>query len=136
MFYRWPQGRIIRTITMAVAALVAADFGWSAYEMWAGVGDGSVIDLVNAILLSILACASLVCGIAFAGIYSRSAQFLIEVEKEMTKVDWPDRPTVIRSTVVIAIMTAVLATFIFLVDLLNHAVFIDGLFRMFTGDQT
>ncbi len=135
MFYRWPQGRIIRTITMAVATLIAADFGWSAYEMWMGVRDGTVVDLINAILLTVLGTASLLSGVIFAGIYPRSAQFLIEVEKEMTKVDWPDRPTVIRSTIVISIMTAVLATLIFLVDSLNYVVFIEGLFRMFTGGQ-
>ena len=41
---------------------------------------------------------------------------LIDVETEMAKVTWPGRSDVVRSTIIISIMTAVLALVIFLVD--------------------
>ncbi len=134
MLYRWPQGRIIRTITIVIAVLIAFDLGRSSYEQWSGyIGDRAVPFLIYGILLGVLALGVLISGIALAGFHPRSAQFLIDVEREMVKVDWPNRQNVLRSTVVIAIMTVILSVFIFLVDIMNKALVYDGLFELFEG---
>ena len=57
----------------------------------------------------------------------RTVNWLIEVEQEMLRVTWPKQNEVVRSTVIIAIMTVVLAIVIFLVDWLNIQVVVNGI---------
>ena len=46
----------------------------------------------------------------------RVAGFLVEVEGELRKVSWPTRREVLGSTLVVLILMAILAAYIFLVD--------------------
>jgi preprotein translocase subunit SecE len=46
----------------------------------------------------------------------RTADFLKEVRVEATKVTWPTRKELRDSTVVVLVMTAIMATIIFILD--------------------
>ena len=46
----------------------------------------------------------------------RTAEFLKEVRVEATKVTWPTRKELRDSTVVVLVMTAIMATIIFILD--------------------
>ena len=43
-------------------------------------------------------------------------QFLKEVKIELKKVTWPNRKEVINSTIVVLIATAIITTFLYIVD--------------------
>lgn len=132
MLHRWPHGRIIRTITMVLAALIAADLAWSsAWGQWqAWQTEGRMLYFIYAIVVAVVSVGILGAGLWLAGFWPKSVDFLIEVEKEMTKVSWPKQNEVVRSTIVIAVMTVVLSVGIFLVDLLNMKWVYDGLFTL------
>ena len=57
----------------------------------------------------------------------RVADFLVEVEGELRKVSWPTRREVLGSTVVVLILVAALAAYIFVADSLL-VVIVKGLF--------
>ena len=119
MLYRWPQGRIIRTLSLVLTVVIAAHLGYaSGYQQFVTYGtNDSVKTLIIAIFASVLALVILGAGIALVGFMPKSSQFLIDVEKEMAKVTWPGRSEIIRSSIAIAIVTVVLSLLIFVVDL-------------------
>lgn len=119
--YRWPQGRVIRVVSFALLLLIAGDL---AFHAWAHTraylrADAAWQPLTYAIIYGVLALVVLIGGAIAVGFKPRTAQFLIEVEQEMTRVTWPKSNEIVRATVLIAIMTVVLAVFIFAVDLVN-----------------
>jgi len=121
--YKWPQGRVIRTVCLLLLALIVTDLAYNgAYGPLAlGFGaDGSTKQIVLGSFFATLALASLVIGLVAIGFHHNAVEFLIEVEQEMTKVEWPTRANLIRSTIVIFIATALLAGLIFTVDLVNY----------------
>jgi preprotein translocase SecE subunit len=134
--YKWPQGRVIRTICLILALVVAADLGYTgAYAKWAAANDAAQTDghLRQLILAGIFAAASLaalIAGLIAAGFHPKSVDFLIEVEQEMVKVEWPKPNTLVRSTVVIAIAMCALAAIILGVDAINHWLLFDVIFKM------
>ncbi len=131
--HRWPAGRIIRLIVLGLAVLITVDL---AYHAWAALTattapaaaiatpagqpgplvGGSTTALVVGILYAVLAVAVLVAGLAVAGFHRRCVDFLIEVQDEMTRVEWPNWPTVWRTTLVVAAMMLVLSLITFGVD--------------------
>lgn len=123
MFHLWPQGRIVRICVMVLAALIAADLGYTgAYAAFAtyggdAAGSGAVRQLTLGIVYGVLALAALVIGIGAAGPHPKAVQFLIEVQDEMTKVTWPKGAELWRSTLVVALGIAVIAGIVFLTDL-------------------
>ena len=123
MFHLWPQGRIVRICVMVLAALIAADLGYTgAYAAFAtyggdAAGSGAVRQLTLGIVYGVLALAALVIGLGAAGPHPRAVQFLIEVQDEMTKVTWPKGGELWRSTLVVALGIAVIAGIVFLTDL-------------------
>lgn len=127
MIYEWPKGSIIRVVLAIVAGIITVDLGygaWGGYQAWQGAVEGTAVhgSLVQFIVYIVL-CLVLGLGGLFAVlVHPRSCQFLIEVQKELAKVTWPSRPDVIRSTIVIAILTVILAVAIFAVDALNQSV--------------
>jgi len=138
--YKWPQGRLIRIICLIVSLLIAADLGYTgAYAKFATVGqsstgthaDGRII-VVGSIFAAAAAFA-LIGGIVAAGFHKRAVDFLIAVEHEMTLVEWPTLKTLVRSTIVIAIVMVLLALIIFGVDALNHWLLFNVLFTL--GDK-
>lgn len=122
MFYRWPQGRIVRTVSLVLCALVAVDLAYTGayaqFDAWSE--NASLMSLSYALLFAAVAVAVAGGGLAAVGFVPRSAQFLIEVEEEMAKVVWPSRADLIRFTILIALMAIVLAVLILLVDLGNY----------------
>jgi preprotein translocase SecE subunit len=80
---------------------------------------------------AVLALTTLIAGIVAVGFHPRAVDFLIEVEQEMVKVEWPTRSTLVRSTIIIFIATALLAALIFLVDLVNYQVVLKWLPSLF-----
>jgi preprotein translocase SecE subunit len=123
--YKWPQGRVIRTICLILALVVAADLGYTgAYaKITASVGDTSnaqahLRQLALGIFFAVASLSALIAGFIAAGFNHKSVEFLIEVEQEMVRVEWPKPNTLVRSTLVIAVAIAILAGVIFLSDLI------------------
>ena len=132
MIHAWPKGRVIRTILAAAAIGIGIDFGWDAYgkyQAWSNAGDteGIWAALVTFIVFTICAVAAFFGGLYAVLIKKRSADFLIEVEREMTRVTWPGRADVIRSTIVIAVITVIMALLIFAVDWINRWLVYDNI---------
>jgi preprotein translocase SecE subunit len=123
MFHLWPQGRIVRICVMVLAALIAADLGYTgayaAFATYSGdaAGSGAVRQLTLGVVYGVLALTALVIGLGAAGPHPKSVQFLIEVQDEMTKVTWPKGGELWRSTLVVALGIAVIAGIVFLTDL-------------------
>lgn len=129
--YKWPQGRIIRTIALVLALVIAADLGFngawaqlSTYES----GVSSIRLLIVGGIYAALTLTVLVIGVVGAGFRAKTVDFLIEVEGEMGRVTWPTTNELIRSTIVIAIMVVVLGITIFAVDWFNLQVLFKALY--------
>ena len=137
--YKWPQGRVIRTICLILALVVAADLGYTgAYSKIAatlepGHQDAQLRQLVLGIVFAVAAFGALIGGLIAAGFHPKSVDFLIEVEQEMVKVEWPQPNTLVRSTVVIAVAMCLLAAVILGVDALNHWLLFNVIFSL--GDK-
>ena len=61
-------------------------------------------------------------------IAARSTNFVKEVRSELTKVSWSTRQEVLGSTFVVIVITAMLAVFIFIVDVVLSR-FLNIMFR-------
>jgi len=132
--YKWPQGRVIRTICMVVALIIAADLAFNgargnigAYFGKAG-SQASLPQLIVGIIYGVLALVALVGGLVAIGFKPASVDFLIEVEQEMGRVTWPTWSELVRSTAVIAVMIVTLAIGIFVVDWFNLRVLFEALY--------
>ncbi len=122
--YKRQQGRVARQVTFAAVAIAIAIGVWRLAQLlplWLG-GDatsslssdelGIVRFLVPGVLLAV--------GIwvSFRMVNTPSiADFLIAVETEMTKVSWPTRDEVIRSSIVIIFLIFTLAGILAVYDL-------------------
>jgi preprotein translocase SecE subunit len=123
MFHLWPQGRVVRICVMVLGALLAADLGYhgaygslaTALDPLAGVGARR--QLILGCFYAALALTALVAGLIAAGPHKRAVQFLIEVQEEMSKVEWPKPNQLWRSTLVVALGIAVIAGVVFITDL-------------------
>ena len=106
--YRWPAGRIIRLLVIFFALLATVDLAWhgSAYfttttaTTWGMVKGGLLMGLAGAALLA---------GFLVAGFMPRPVDFLIQVQDEMGKVEWPTWSTIWRTTLVVTLLMAVLS---------------------------
>lgn len=131
--YKWPQGRVIRTVCLILLLLIAADLGYhGAYgplELWAR--DNNAKQLGVGLFFATLTAAVLIAGLVLVGFKAFSVDFLIEVEQEMVKVEWPTSSVLIRSTIVIAIATAIVGGIIYAVDVINFHLFLDWLPKLF-----
>ena len=115
--YKWPQGRIVRIVCLLLTVMVAFDLAYNGAYGPLTAGEGTK-QLVVGIVFSVLAFAALVSGLVAAGFHPRAVDFLIEVEQEMTKVEWPKTDSLWKSTIVIAIAIVVLTSIIFGIDAL------------------
>ena len=116
--YKWPQGRIVRIICLVLTALVTFDLAYNGAYGPLTAGEGTK-QLVVGIMFCVLAFAALVSGLVTAGFHAKTVDFLIEVEQEMVRVEWPKSNVLIRSTLIIAVAIAVMAVFILGVDYVN-----------------
>ncbi len=120
--YKWPQGRVIRTIGFILAALICADLAYNggygrfaAYQSATEAAAGTRQLILAAIFGALTAAAALVAVIGI-GFHRKAVDFLIEVEQEMTKVEWPKWDSLWRSTLIIAVAVVILAMVIFGID--------------------
>ncbi|NRA38738.1 MAG: preprotein translocase subunit SecE, partial [Planctomycetes bacterium] len=60
-------------------------------------------------------------GVTSTLFHAQRGQFLIEVEQEAAKVTLPQRSELVRSTIIIAIGTVIMALVLALVDYLNQS---------------
>ena len=125
--YKWPQGRVIRTICLLLTLIVVADLGYNGaygpynFYLTAGAGaEGATRQLVIGVLFTVLALGAFGAGLISIGFHQRAVDFLIEVEQEMVRVEWPTTPVLIRSTLIIAVAIVVMALLIIGVDFTNY----------------
>jgi preprotein translocase SecE subunit len=121
--YKWPQGKVIRTVCAVLALVIAIDLGWNGAQsqlvpyfsdeqrQWRQLVIGSFFALLSLI--------ALFGGLIAVGFQKKSVDFLIEVEQEMTRVTWPTGRDLVRSTIFIAVMIVTLSAGILLVDFVN-----------------
>jgi preprotein translocase SecE subunit len=126
--YKWPDGRVIRTICFIVLAIIAVDLAYNgAYApIFAylnptstpvdGAAHAGVGGLVRGIVFAVAALITVVGGLAAVGFIPRTVDFLVGVEDEMTKVEWPHGSQLVRSTIIVAIILTVVALLVFAVD--------------------
>lgn len=131
--YLWPQGRVIRTISLILVLLIAADLVKNgAYGPIANALDPQTHErtrqMVVGSIFALLALAALVAGLIAIGFHKRSVEFLIDVEREMKIVEWPSWNQLWRATLTIAIAMGALSLLIFGVDAFNHWLLYDKLF--------
>ncbi len=123
--YKWPQGKVIRTIGALLALIIAVDLGWAARgrlsDVFAGTPGDWHTTAVGAIY-ALAALTALIGGFIAVGVHHRAVDFLIEVEQEMTRVTWPAGRDLVRSTIFIAAMIVVLAAGILAVDYVNKSI--------------
>jgi preprotein translocase subunit SecE len=94
--YQWKQGRVLRRCTAGAIVLACVLAGQALY-------NSVLVDLGSTQAYAVLAVINVV-GIwcAFRAInYPPFADFLIDVESEMTKVTWPSWAELQRATVVV-----------------------------------
>lgn len=116
--YKPNQGRVVRQVTFASAALLGSLCGWEMYRSGALSGLGGLSHLVFVVLILIS------CWFAFRIInYSTFADFLIAVEAEMNKVSWPTKKEVWNAVLVVMFVIFAMAMFLFIFDLLWTFVF-------------
>jgi preprotein translocase SecE subunit len=124
--YKWPQGRVIRIICLVLTALITFDLAYNgAYGPLAfaldplSPVDKTTSQLVIGIFFCVLALAAFLAGLILIGFRPKTVDFLIEVEQEMVRVEWPTMNVLIRSTLIIAVAIVVLAVLILGVDSVN-----------------
>jgi preprotein translocase subunit SecE len=131
--YKWPQGKVIRMALLIIAVIAAVDCGlqcWGTTIAYLENPEAATWQQIPvAAIMGVLALGFLIGGIVAVGFLPKTVQWLIEVEQEMLKVTWPAQNEVVRSTIIIAIMTLILAAVIFLVDWLNIQVVVNLILR-------
>lgn len=124
--YKWPQGKIIRTVGAILALVVAFDLAYNGsygqLDTYYGGATGTWQMLVVGWFFALVAAVALFGGLYAVAFHKRAVDFLIEVEQEMIRVTWPSSRDLVRSTVFIAVMIAVLAGGIIVVDLINRGI--------------
>ncbi len=120
--YKWPQGRVIRIISLILAAVIGADLafngGYSRYEAYRQGGEASTRLLAIAIVFAVLSVVALISAFIAIGFHKKAVDFLIDVEHEMVRVEWPKTDTLWKSTLVIAVTIVLLSAIIFGMDVL------------------
>ena len=121
--YKRQQGRVARQVTFAAVTIAIAIGVWRLAQLlplWLG-GDASSslnddLGIMRFLAPSILLAVGI--WVSFRMIHTPSvADFLIAVETEMTKVSWPTRDEVIRSSIVIILLIFTLAGILAVYDL-------------------
>jgi preprotein translocase subunit SecE len=110
--YKPSQGKYVRWGTVAGAAIIIFTGAmWIGQQVFAGYGvAGQAIAVsVWVVLLGLLT--------FWVVNNARLAEFMIMTESEMRKVTWPSRREVINSTKVVVVLTLLLATILWLVDI-------------------
>ena len=115
--YKKTQGRVTRQATFAAIAIV---FCLAAYrfDIWtsAAIKEATMSSSVRRLIT--LGIAVVGVGLAYRIVnYSRFADFLISVEAEMTKVSWPTRMELVRSSMVVIVVMFTMASVLAIYDI-------------------
>ena len=121
--YKRQQGRVTRQVTFAAVSLALGLGVWRLAQvlpLWLGGDASSLFDdelgLVRFLVPGLLMAAGI--WLAFRIVQTPAvADFLIAVETEMTKVSWPSRDEVMRSSIVIIFLIFILAGILAVYDL-------------------
>lgn len=112
--YKRTQGKLARQLTfLAVAVLVLA----GCYQLYE---RGGLHSTARYAVPTVLAFVGLWIGYRIVNI-PQFADFLIAVEAEMNKVSWPSQDELIRASVVVIVLMAVLTVILFAYDLVWQA---------------
>lgn len=115
--YKPSQGRVMRQSTAAGLGVVIAFGVWRLIQVLQGYDPG----IRWGIPVSIAVVSA---WLIFRLInLPQFADFLISTEAEMTKVSWPSRPELFRATFVVLATVFVLATSLFVFDLVWQLIF-------------
>jgi preprotein translocase SecE subunit len=117
--YKWPQGRVIRTVCFIIISLVVGDLAYTgAYAQFtaASSSEHATRQLVSGGFFILLAVTALVGGLLSVGFIKSTVDFLIEVERELLHVEWPKPDQIWKSTAVIGVVIVALALVLALVD--------------------
>jgi len=115
--YKRSQGKIARQLTFAAMAVAVAVGAWKLSD--AQQGTSAVMQYV--VPLGVLA-AGMWVGFRIVNI-PRFADFLISVEAEMNKGQWPGRSELWRASVVVIVVIFFLAGALFLFDIVLSWIF-------------
>lgn len=126
--YKRNQGKITRQITFAAVAIT---LGIGAWQMFASEVTKTWLNVFSGIPESsgmfVFPLLLLVFGVWFAYRLvnlANFADFLIAVEAEMNKVSWPSRGELIRASLVVICVIILLATSLWIFDIVWRALFI------------
>ena len=113
--YKRSQGRIARQLTFAAMALAVAVAAWKL--------NTAASDVIGQYVIpSIVFVAGLWASFRVVNI-PRFADFLISVEAEMNKVQWPARSELWRASMVVIVVIFFLAGALFVFDIVLNFVF-------------
>jgi preprotein translocase subunit SecE len=120
------QGRIVRQLTCLAIWLTFWLGGWQLYEVLLsgayGINKWSSFPLVKFLAPSAMIALGMWFGYRLVN-WPRFADFLINVEGEMTKVSWPVKTELYRASMVCIFTMAFLAVLLFAYDLVWQAIF-------------
>lgn len=115
--YKRTQGRTVRLVTAVTLGIIVALSAWRLYQTMATSSPGLQWIVPGALLF-------LGWWLSFRLIHvPKFADFLIAVEAEMTKVSWPTKTELIRSSLVVILFIVSLAAILFLFDLFWRKIF-------------
>jgi len=121
--YKRSQGKIARQLTFAAMAVAVAVGAWKLNTMAVTDPDSQWMTAVNQYVMPL---AALAAGLWFSFRIvniPRFADFLISVEAEMNKVQWPGRSELWRASVVVIVVIFFLAGILFMYDLVLKYIF-------------
>jgi len=110
--YKRNQGRIARQVTFTAAAILVALGCWTLSQYSSGASAEYQYGVPIALLLAGLWICYRVVNIP------QFADFLVAVEGEMTKVSWPSRTELFRSSIVVILTILLMAAVLFAYDLI------------------
>jgi len=129
--YKWPQGKMIRVIALILVLVIGADLGYNGAWGQLGTyvpGESSRSLLIVGCIYAVITLSVLIAGVVMVGFRAKSVDFLIEVEAEMARITWPTQSELVRSTIIIAIMIAILGLTIVMVDWFNLQILFKALY--------
>ena len=118
--YKKTQGRVVRQVTAAVIALLAVAAAYRLYSYLTTAYDRSPEE--SLIYAAITAVVGL--WLAFRVVnWPRFADFLINVEIEMSKVSWASWDYLVRATIVVVTVMFLIGAMLFVYDLMWKTIF-------------
>ena len=122
--YKRSQGRVVRQVTLAAMGITFLVGAWQLHRFMVNPSQESwyVHTGLDYILPGLIVMGGL--WISYRSVnYPKFADFLIAVEAEMSKVSWPSKQELIRSSIVVIILMFFLAGSLFFFDVIWRELF-------------